>query len=382
VRIVCAASVLFGPEAFGTLGDVVVRPDHLVTKDDLRDADALIVRSKTRVDARLLEGTSVGFVGTATAGTDHFDLDFLNTSDLAWCAAPGCNADSVAEYVTAALLCLAHRHALLLEKLTLGVVGVGQAGHRVVRKAEAIGMSVLRNDPPLKAATGDPAYVELDEVLRGADIITLHVPLTRTGPWPTAHLANCHFFEHAKPGCVLINTARGEVMDSDGLLFALEKGTVSHAVLDVWEHEPNIPHALLCRVDIGTPHIAGYAFEGRINGTLAAYREACHFFEVEPVWMPDERLFPPAPVIRVDARGRSDEDALWQIVSAAYNIEADDHALRQGAGSDADRSILFDALRRDYADRREFPAAKLAVSNASPLLQRKITGLGFRLQPA
>ncbi len=379
MKIVCAASVLFGREAFGTLGEVAVRPDRAILPADVRDADALIVRSKTAVNARLVEGSRLAFVGTATAGTDHLDIDYLNQSPLACCAAPGCNADSVSEYVTAALLCIAHRHSLAIEKLTVGVIGVGQVGHRVVRKAEALGMHVLRNDPPLQRATGDPSFVELDELLQAADVITLHVPLTRTGSCPTEHLAGCHFFEHVKPGCVFINAARGEVMDSDGLLFAIEKGTVSRAVLDVWENEPFIAPDLLARADLGTPHIAGYSFEGRLNGTVAVYRELCHFLEVEPTWKPDARALPPAPIIAVDTRGKTDEEALWQIVSAAYDIEADDQALRAGQGDEAARGLHFDQLRRDYADRREFPAAQLRVTHASPILLRKLHGLGFRV---
>lgn len=375
--------MLFGREAFGSLGETVVRPDHAISPRDLRDADALIVRSKTTVDARLLEGSRVSFVGTATAGTDHLDVAYLNQSPLAWCSAPGCNADSVAEYVAAAACCLASRHGARLDQMTLGVIGVGQIGHRVVRKAEALGMTVLRNDPPLELATGDPTFMSLDDLLDEADLATLHVPLTKGGQFPTYRLANCGFFEHVKPGCFFINTSRGEVVDAEGLLFALERGAVGRAVLDVWEDEPFISSDLVAKVDLATPHIAGYSFEGRLNGTVAVYREACHFFETEPAWHPDPSAFPEAPRVALDARGMTRERALWEIIRACYDIEADDRALRGGPAQDeAAWGLHFDALRRDYPVRREFPAAKVKLSNADRGLARQVAALGFHVEPA
>ena len=380
MKIVCASSVLFGREAFSTLGEIVVLPDRAITKKDLQDADALIVRSKTTINEALLEGTPVGFVGMATAGTDHMDLNYLAHSPLAWSAAPGCNANSVAEYFTAALLFLAHRSGFVLENMVVGVVGVGQVGGRVVQKAEAMGMTVLRNDPPLQVATGDTGFVPIEEVLRHADILTFHVPLTQVGTYPTRGMVKCNFLASARPGCIFINAARGEVVDSEALMFALEQHIVSHAVLDVWENEPFISPALLQKVALGTPHIAGYSFEGRLNGTMQIYREACHYFEIEPGWSPDESVFPRAPEIRADTRGKSDEAVLWEIVRAAYDIEADDRALRTGAGYDETaRAMHFDALRRDYPARREFPAVSVVLEHASAELRAKVGALGFRV---
>ena len=380
MKIVCASSVLFGEESFHTLGDVVVIPDHEISNADLKDADALIVRSKTKVTAELLEGSRVGFVGAATAGHDHMDTDYLHYADIAWCAAPGCNANSVSEYVAAALLCLGQRRHFELAGKTIGVIGVGQVGGRVAKKAEALGMNVLRNDPPLALSPDGLTYLPLAEVLREADIVTLHVPLTRAGQFPTFHMADCRFFSNMKPGALFINTARGEAVESDSLLFALESGVVGHAVLDVWEGEPLIPRKLLEKVDIGTSHIAGWSFEGRLNGTLQVYREACHFFEVAPCWLPDERLLPPprAPEMSVDARDKSDEAVLWEIVCAGYDIEADDRALRASlVREEPARAAHFDALRRTYPDRREFSAMNIRLKNTSRILAEKIAGLGF-----
>lgn len=376
----CAASVLAGREAFGSLGDVVVRPDDRIGPADVRDADALIVRSKTRVNRALLEGSSVAFVGTATAGFDHLDTAWLDAAGLAWCAAPGCNANSVSEYIVAALLTLARRGGFELAGRTLGVIGVGQVGGRVAAKAGALGLRVLRNDPPLQLATQEAIYLPLSEVLREADLVTLHVPLTDAGPFPTRHMAHCDFFARLRPGAYFLNASRGEVAETDALLLALGRGAVRAAALDVWENEPDIPAALLEKAALGTPHIAGYSYDGRLNGTVAVYREACRFFETAPAWNPAGTAGPPGAVLEADARGRSDEEILRDLVRRAYDIEADDAALRRGASGEslADR---FRRLRHAYADRREFPLFTVRLAHGSPGLAQKIATLGFRFSP-
>jgi len=382
VKIVCASSVLFGREAFETLGEVVVLPDGEIGPAALKGADALIVRSKTDITEALLGACDVSFVGTATAGTDHLDVDYLNHRMIGWCAAPGCNANSVAEYVLTALLCLAGRHDLELAGRKIGVIGVGQVGGRVAQQAQVLGLEPLRNDPPLQMATGDPNFLPLDYVLRNADFVTLHVPLTTGGPFPTRHMVNCRFFARARGGLTFINTARGEVVEAEALRDALEHGVLARLVLDVWEREPEIAPELLARTDLATPHIAGYSFEGRLNGTLAVYREACHFFEIEGSWMPDELLFPPAPEISLDARGLTDEAVLREITRRAYDIEADDRALRAGIGADATAAALhFEQLRRNYPPRREFTAVKLRIAHAEPALLEKVAALGFQVMP-
>lgn len=381
VKIVCAASVLFGREAFETLGDTVVIPDRNINAANVRDADVLIVRSKTRIDAGLLGNSRISFVGTATAGYDHMDIDWLNEAPIACCAAPGCNANSVAEYITAALCMLTHCKGLDLEKLTLGVIGVGQVGRRVVKKAEALGMRVLQNDPPLALKTNDPIYLPLDDVVKRSDVISLHVPLTYGGAFPTHHMCNCHFFEHIKPGGIFINAARGEAVDTESLLFALDSNAVNHAILDVWENEPRIDEELLKKTDIGTPHIAGYSFEGRLDGTLAVYNDVCHFYEVEPKWKPDESAFPMPTVIAYDAREKAYETALCEIIASAYDIRKDDRNLRETIGMTPEkRGAHFTWLRRSYGARREFSSVTLKLMNAGERLVNKVRNLGFNVR--
>lgn len=317
MKIVCASSVLHAREAFSGLGGVQLLPDRDIRREHLHDADALIVRSKTAVGPDLLEGTPVGFVATATAGADHFDVPWLNHAGIAWSAAPGCNANAVAEYVATALVLLARKRAALLPGKTIGIVGVGQIGSRVAQKAGFLGLRVLRNDPPLALRTGSADYQPLEAVLPETDILTLHVPLVADGPFPTRHLADCRLFEKLKPGAWFVNSSRGAVTDSDSLQYALDHHLLSACALDVWEKEPELPHSLKRAADFLTPHVAGYSLEGLLNGTLHCYRELCHFLEVEPTWVPDPRLLPPAPFIEIDAAHRSDDDVLAELLAAA-----------------------------------------------------------------
>jgi len=383
MKIVCAESVLYGREAFQTLGEVAVLPDRKIGPADVRDADALAIRSKTRAGRALLEGSRVAFVGTATAGFDHLDTDWLAQAGVAWMAAAGCNANSVAEYIVAALLCLARRHAFRLEGRTLGVVGVGQVGRRVVRKAQALGMRVLQNDPPRKLAEGAPELIDLSELLPAADILTLHVPLTDGGPFATRRMADARLFARMKPGAVFLNASRGEVVDEADLLLALDRGQVSRVALDVWDREPHWNAALMARADLGTPHIAGYSYDGKLDGTVQVYRDACRFFERPAAWDPAPlRPPPPVPEIRYDPAGRDDEEALEAIVRQVYDIEADDRALRGGPADDAARAERFERLRKHYPERREFPNTTVRLARPAPSLARKLEGIGFRLPPA
>lgn len=378
----------YAEEAFRSLGDVVVLPPGSITREQTRDADLLCIRSTTRVDRALLEGSSVRFVGTATIGTDHMDLEYLEQAGIAWRSAAGCNANSVSEYVTAALLCLARRHQFTLEGKTIGVIGVGHVGSLVVKKAEALGLRTLQNDPPRREAQGreiaerggqKTEFVSLQHVLKHADIITLHAPLTRTGRHSTFHLADAKFFQRLKPGCVFLNTARGPVADSDALIGAMDRGIVAHAVLDTWEGEPAFRNDVLSRMDLGTPHIAGHSFDGKVMGTVMVFREACRFLGVAPTWTPDALLPKPVvPEINRNAAGRDEEAVLWELVREVYDIEADDRRMRQAATDDEkQRREMFEQLRQNYPVRREFRFTLVNLRNSRPHLKKKVGALGF-----
>lgn len=383
MKIICASSVLCGAEVFSALGDVEVIPEERITRDVLRDADALITRTKTRIHRELLDGTAVRFVGCAVAGIDHIDRTWLDTTDIAWCHAPGCNANSAAEYVITALLVEAHRHERSLEDLTLGVIGVGHIGTRVVEKAMDIGIPVLQNDPPRAAAKdgGDDAFIPLNTLLARSDIISLHVPLSDHGPYATRGMVNHRFFEAMKPGAFLFNTARGEIMDSDAFMAAFEHGMVRQAVLDVWENEPTIRKDVLDVVDIGTPHIAGYSLEGRLNGTRMVYDELCHYLETDPTW-PETGLSDDVSVPErvVDAGHRTPQEVLMEMATAVYPILKDDRRLRDGASGDPiAMGRHFVECRRNYPMRREFAAARFQLLHAPESLINTAWELGFQI---
>lgn len=381
VRIVCAESVLCGAEVFGGLGDVVILPDEEISSASVREADALVIRSTTPVRRDLLDQGRIQIVGSATSGTDHLDTAYLEQHDIAWTAAAGCNANSVAEYVVAALLVLVERHGYLLPDMTLGVVGVGHVGSRVARKARALGMRVLQNDPPRRLAEGGTAFVELDQLLEESDAVTVHVPLTHDGPFATFHLANHRFFEKLPGGALFINTSRGGIVDSEALLTALNQGVVLAAAVDVWEGEPDVPAELISRADIATPHIAGYSFEGKLNGTRMVHEAFCGYFEVES-HVDYAAFLPPSEdlVLDLDDRGRLVQDVLREAACRACGILEDDRTLRRVLEAPrSEWSAHVRALRREYPLRREFDAWSIRAGHLDPGLSRALAEVGFRL---
>lgn len=381
MKIVADQNIPYAREAFGLLGDVVTVPGRSIASETVRDADLLIVRSITRVNEALLDGSRVRFVGTCTIGEDHIDKAYLAARGIGFSSAPGCNANSVAEYIVAALLALAERHAFALEGKSLGIVGVGNVGGRVLRKAEALGLRCVLNDPPLFEQTGDLKYRPIEEIL-DCDIVTLHVPLEKGGAHPTWHLADEQFLRGMKTGALFINTARGAVCDNHALKAALENGHLRGAVLDVWEGEPQVDIELLETVDIGTPHIAGYSFDGKVNGTVQVYEAACRFLGAQPAWDPASLLpEPDVPELTV----YSDEpDALPRAVRAVYDIMCDDAAMRDLLGiPDATQGAYFDRLRKQYWRRREFQNTRVTVTPPDSRLEQRLAGIGFRTaQPA
>ncbi|MEW6272322.1 MAG: 4-phosphoerythronate dehydrogenase, partial [Thermodesulfobacteriota bacterium] len=337
-RLVVDENIPLAREAFGGLGDVELLPGRRIDAAAVARADALIVRSVTRVDERLLAASPVRFVATATIGTDHVDLAYLERRGAAFAHAPGCNARSVAEYVTAALLELEHDRMRDFAGATIGVVGAGNVGSRVSALASALGMRVLVCDPPRAEAEGPEAFHALDTLLDEADVLTLHVPLTRDGRHATRHLVGAAEIARLRPGAVLINTSRGGVVDDQALHRACASGRVA-AVLDVWEGEPEPALALIEVVRLATPHVAGYSLDGKLAGTRMVAEAAYRFFGVVA---PDPRLFEvanPDPTIHVTGHGRA---ALRQAVARAYAIADDDARMRAALAAATARGEAFD----------------------------------------
>ena len=381
MKIVADENIPFVREAFGTLGALSILTGRAMDRSAVADADVLLVRSVTKVNADLLEGASVRFVGAATIGTEHIDQDYLSHEGVTFTSAAGSNANSVAEYVTAALLVMSRRLAMPLVGQSLGVIGVGNVGSKVVRNARALGMTVLPNDPPLDDVCARNDLVSLEDALT-ADFVTLHVPLERAGRHPTYHMADVDFLARMSTWAVLINSSRGAVVDTPALKDALESGHLAAAVMDVWEDEPAIDAQMLRRTAIGTPHIAGYSTDGKVAGTVILYRALCGFLGVEPKWSPDV-LMPPSQTthLTLDATGRSDEDVIREAVLGVYDILSDDARLRTSLDLDpVQRPAHFDHLRKTYPVRREFPYTELKVKSASPALLERLQALGFDIR--
>lgn len=330
MKIVIDDKIPYIHEAINRMGvEAVYKKGADISALDVKDADALVVRTRTRCDEQLLAGSSVKFVATATIGFDHIDTDYLAKVGIQWVNCPGCNANSVGQYVRSALLLLARDFGLSLSTSTLGIVGCGHVGTAVKTVAEELGMSVLVNDPLL----GCGSFVSLEEIELKADVITFHVPLTKGGDYPTFHLADAAFFRRLKRRPFIINTSRGAVVDNASLKQALHKGVIRQAVIDTWENEPHIDRELLDMVYIGTPHIAGYSADGKVNADNMVINAMCKFFGlknpglIEPPSLPADFVFTGNPL-------------------QLYNPLADSHRLKSSPDS-------FETLRGDYPLRRE-----------------------------
>ena len=351
MKIVADENIPFVKECFSSAGEVLTIGGRKITPEILKDADALLVRSITKVGKDLLDGTKVKFVGTATIGFEHIDLDYLATKKIGFASAPGSNANSVAEYIVSALLNLADKYKFDIAEKSIGIVGVGNVGSKVEKKAKALGMKVVLNDPPLKRQSGDEKYRPIEEIF-DCDIVTLHVPLTSEGIDKTYHLADEKFFKSLKTGAIFINSSRGRVHDTraeKSHKFRQNKG----CVLDVWENEPNIDIELVKMVDYGTPHIAGYSYDGKVAGMIMIYDAFCKLFGIKPKFTQQDFL--PKPQVEQIVINKDDPKPLLTAVNMLYDIKKDDEKLRQIIKEHVEkRGTYFDSLRKNYHIRREF----------------------------
>ena len=302
-----------------------------ITRDTVKDADALIVRTRTRCDAALLEGSHVQFIGSATIGTDHIDLDYCAAHGITVRNAPGCNAPAVAQWVFCAIAAwMQARGITATEGITLGVVGVGHIGSIVARWGRELGFNVLLNDPPLACLQGDSSFLPLDELQRRCDIITFHTPLTRDGEWPTWHLCDQHFLDGLTRCRLLLNAARGPVADNVALL-----GWHGDVALDCWENEPGISRELLEKALVATPHIAGYSREGKQRGTAMMLEALNQHFGWDI----------PIPKIASPATGAA--QVTFEGIAASYDILADTARLKTSP-------TTFESQRNHYPHRLEY----------------------------
>lgn len=346
MRVVVDENMAAAARAFASFGEVVQRPGRTIGPADVADADALFVRSVTPVNEALLRDSPVRFVGSATIGIDHVDTAWLAGRGIGFAHAPGCNAMAVADWVVAALAALQAKGCHVFGTGTVGIVGCGNVGRRVAARLEALGYRVQVCDPPRAGAEGAAGFVDLATALAN-DIVTLHVPRTAGGEHPTLGLIDAAAFERIPAGGILLNAARGGVVDEDALASRLDDGPDLQAVLDTWADEPEIDADLLARVALGTPHIAGYSLEGRLRGTAMVAAAAGEFFGIETDrdW---RGKLPDAPAVPAG------DDVVGAIL-AAYDPRRDDADLRALLRlPEAGRPPAFDRLRREYPVRREF----------------------------
>jgi erythronate-4-phosphate dehydrogenase len=381
MKIIADENIPFVKECFLSIGEVQAISGRKITPDVVADADILLVRSITPVDKKLLAASKVKFVATATIGFEHVDIDYLKKRGIGFASAPGSNANSVAEYIVAALLSVGKKYKITLEGTSIGIVGVGNVGSKVAQKCKSLGMNVLLNDPPLSRQTGDKKYRPLSELF-DCDFITLHTPLIFEGQDKTFHLADDRFFNSLKEGCVFINTSRGAVHDTASLKEAIQSGKLDAVILDVWENEPNIDCELLRIVDISTPHIAGYSLDGKIAGMIMIYNTACEHFGLKPKYQISDFLPPPTvPQVTNDKIGPDQQSLLNEIVQQVYCINRDDFNTREIAMVEpAKRGRFFDDLRKNYPVRREFQNTTISLKQPCPALAKKLVGIGFQTQ--
>ena len=352
---------------------VVYLPGAAIGPDDLKDAQGLITRTRTKCNRGLLAGSGLRFIASATAGYDHIDAGACRELGISWTSSPGCNADSVVQYVASALLSLRREKGLELEGRTMGIVGCGQVGGRIARLASALGMEVLLNDPPRARDEGPDGFVDLSRIQARADVITFHVSLNLEGPDRSVHLADGAFLAGLAQKPLLINASRGEVVDGAALKKHLQKGSLWGAVLDVFENEPQLDLELMGLLDFATPHIAGYSADGKLNGTTMSVRAMSRFFGLGiDDWEPDNPPVPRDPRLVIDCRGKSDLDIIDEAVMAAYRVAGDDRRLRDDPQS-------FEKQRGDYPVRRDFRFFHVELKNRRGDIGQRLENMGFNL---
>jgi erythronate-4-phosphate dehydrogenase len=372
-------AIPYWEEAFSDIGEIRPFSGRDLKRNAIEDCDALIVRSITRVDAPLLEGSSVRFVASASAGIDHVNLGHLHEMGIGFGYAPGCNANAVSEYFATALSVFASRKGWNLEGKTLAVIGVGHVGTRVAQKGLALGMKTLLCDPPLREQTGDSKYLDYEELL-GADVLTYHVPLVTKGDYPTYHMLNEEILRRLSSGQVVMNASRGAVFDNKILKKTLLEKKIEGAILDVWEGEPQLDYSLLDCIDIGTPHVAGSSLDGKIRATEMVCKALHDFFSIPTPW-DGNHLFSGPVDISPDS-GCIGRDAVMSILLKAYNILEDDARLRNLKAIDSipEANAGFDRLRSTYKFRPEFCHFTVVLDEQRLKLAGIFKALGFQVR--
>ena len=374
MKIVCDDKIPFLRGTFEPFAEVVYLPGKQTTPEVVRDADAIVTRTRTICNEALLKGSRVKVIATATIGFDHIDTAWCEANGIIWRNSPGCNSWSVKQYIASVLVSLARRYGLDLGTLTLGVVGVGNVGSKVAEVASLLGMKVLLNDPPRARAEGSEGFVSLDELMQRSDIVTLHVPLTMEGEDATWHLFDAARIARLRRDQFLFNSSRGPVVDEQALKAALKAKTLRGAVLDVWEVEPEIDRELMNLLEYATPHIAGYSADGKANGTTMSVRTVASVLGLPLTDWTASGVPAPAQGLSftLDAAGKRTQEVLTEAILYTYDVQKDTDALRAAPET-------FEKLRGDYPVRREPTAFSLQLKGGTAAQAETLAKMGFKI---
>jgi erythronate-4-phosphate dehydrogenase len=371
MKIVADDKIPFIKGYLENFAEVVYLPGNLISNEAIRDADALLIRTRTICNEKLLKSTSVRFIGTATIGTDHIDESYCLSQGIKTVSAPGCNAASVNQYVTSALAAYSRAIQTPLHELTIGVIGAGNVGRKVLASAKTLKMRVLANDPPRELHEGNTAFSPLDDLLSDSDIVTVHVPLTLSGQFKTEQLINGSAIQKMKKNALFINTSRGEVVDEEAVLKFKALNHGFNYVADVWVNEPLIRKDYLAASFLATPHIAGYSTDGKANGSAIIVNALCRYFSIEPTdWFPENIPCIVDNIVKIDNSNLSPEEVILRLITITYDIQSDDMKLRWNPGD-------FEKIRNNYPVRREAGHFTIHLSHSNFETEKMLSELGF-----
>ena len=370
MKIVADDKIPFLRNVFEKCGiEVVYKKGADIKRTDLLDADGLIVRTRTVCNYELLHDTAVKVVCSATIGTDHVNIGELESLGIRFFSAPGCNAGSVEQYIVCALLHLAEKYVFELSGKTVGIIGAGHVGSRVLNSCRQMGMNVLVNDPPRAEREGNSAFTELDDLLKNADFVTLHVPLDET----TYHLADADFFAQMKDSAFFINSSRGSVCNNAVLKEVLRRKKIAGAILDVWENEPDIDTELQSMLEAGTMHIAGYSADGKANGTTRSVRNIAQVLNIQELKNFEVAELPDGNAEALEITADTPQKTLTAAAKNAYSIIRDSNDL-------AAHPENFEKLRGDYYCRREFKGWTVSAKNLDEKSVELLKKMNFRIK--
>ena len=374
MKILIDENMPYAEQLFSQIGEVILKPGRTLSANDLVDIDALMIRSVTRVNETLLaKANKLRFVGTATAGMDHIDKALLKEKGIFFTAAPGCNKVGVAEYVVSVIMVLAQQHGFSIFDKTIGIIGAGQVGSYLQQCLEGIGIKVIINDPPKEGAGDSRTFTSLNVLLEQADIISIHTPIVRDGEHPTHHLFDQDVLDKLRADQILINAARGPVIDNAALKTRLYKQDGFIAALDVFEFEPEVDMDLLPLLAFATPHIAGYGLEGKARGTTMIFNRYCEYLN-HNLRVHENELLPKAPIPELVLERVWDEITLYNLTQLIYDVRKDDSLFRREIGN----NDAFDRMRKNYWDRREYSSLTLRGNIETNL--RPLAKLGFQIE--